>query len=280
MGYIPKQLIEKICQKTNGEYSLYISIPERDEKFTINEKKRYIAASTIKIPLLALLLSDFEAGRLSRNDIIPLTNEHKSGGSGILRFLSESASMSLFDYATLMIILSDNSATNKIIDAVGMERADEFIKSCGFSSTHIGRKMYVQPKSPDEENYTSAQDLGNMMEQILKKTFVSENVSNQMMSIMACQQRGIFSTALPVKRSFDPASKLPETKNGKVVMVDKGGSLAGKVLHDASLIFFPDGTKAVLVMATATPDNEKTKEVLCEVAKALFENIMNQSRNN
>ncbi len=278
MKYIPKEILRKICNDVDGDCSLYVSLPEIGEKFTVNEKQQYKAASTIKIPLLALLLSDFETGRLDRSAIVPITKECQVGGSGILRFLSPDTSMSLFDFATLMIILSDNSATNKVIDAVGLKRGNEFIKSSGWDSTHLGRKMYIQPKNPDEYNLTSAEDLGNMMERILSKTMVNETVSTQMMQILATQQRGIFASALPVKRSFDPTAKIPEAKDGKVVMADKGGSLMGKVLHDAAIIFFPSGIKAVLVMMTATPDNKKTEEVLKKVAKALFDSVMNENK--
>jgi beta-lactamase class A len=64
MKYIPEEKLREICSEINGTFGLYVSLPERGEKFTIDADVRYNAASTIKIPLLALLMKDFEDGRL------------------------------------------------------------------------------------------------------------------------------------------------------------------------------------------------------------------------
>ena len=106
MPYIPEEKIRKICEEINGTYGLYISLPERGEKMTISADTRFNSASTIKIPLLALLLKDFEDGRLDPNKPEPIWEGNRVGGSGILNSLSDHYLLPLYDYAVLMMIIS------------------------------------------------------------------------------------------------------------------------------------------------------------------------------
>ena len=57
-------------------------------------------------------------------------------------------------------------------------------------------------------------------------------------------------------------------------MANKGGSLEGKVLHDAAIMLLPNGEKAVLTMMTATPDNDITTEILKKVSRALYDSMI------
>ena len=250
MKYIPEDQLREICSEINGTFGLYVSLPERGEKFTINSEQKYNAASTIKIPLLALLMKDFEDGRLNPSKLSPLHDDCSVLGSGVLKSLSTDFRLSLYDYAVLMIIVSDNSATNQVIDAVGIERANTFFAENGWDNTHLAGLLYgPKPTLPDgtkDFNYTTAADLGDMMEKILAGKLVSESASRQMMQILAAQQLGKFNLSLPVERYSRTQNPLPPVPEGKVIMCNKGGSLEGKVLHDAAIILLPNGEKAIL----------------------------------
>lgn len=71
----------------------------------------------------------------------PLHEDCRTWGSGVLKSLSDNYQMCLYDYAVLMIIVSDNSATNHIIDAVGLERANAYFAENGWTNTHLGGKL-------------------------------------------------------------------------------------------------------------------------------------------
>ena len=275
MKYIDENSLKSICSDINGEYGLFVSIPETNEKFTLNEHKKFNAASTIKIPILALLLKDFEEGRLDKNELYPLSDVNNVLGSGVLKSLSKNFRLSLYDYAVLMMIVSDNSATNEIIDAVGIDRANEFFASNGWNETHLAGKLYSKkpllPDGSEDYNSTSAADLGDMMERVLFGTMVSESVSRQMMQIMAAQQYGKFNLSIPVERFSRTLEELPPVPEGRVIMANKGGSLMGKVLHDAAIMLLPNGRKAVMTMMTATPDNSITTEQFKRVSKTLYD---------
>ena len=139
------------------------------------------------------------------------------------------------------MVLSDNIATNVVIDAVGMDRANAFFAREGWTATHLGRKMMTQgillPDGTREQNYTSVADLADMMERILAGTLVSPWASQTMMRIMAGQRNGKFRPALPEAKRYDPHQALTPIPEGKVVLVAKSGTLAAPVVsHDAGIL--------------------------------------------
>ena len=89
MGIIPEKQLKAICEEVNGTYGLYVSLPERGEKLTLWAEQSFNAASTIKIPLLALLFKDFEDGRLDPHKPEPIWEGNRVEGSGILKSLSD-----------------------------------------------------------------------------------------------------------------------------------------------------------------------------------------------
>lgn len=278
MKFIPEEALRQLHGQVDGICGLYVSVPGAGEQFAIGEHQKLDAASTIKIPLLALLLKDGESGRLDLDAPVPFTPENQVLGSGVLKSLGTGISMSLYDYAVLMIIISDNSATNQVIDAVGIQRANAFFAENGWNDTHLAHKLYFpKPMLSDgtvDYNSTSAADLGNMMEKILAGTMVSEAVSRNMMQIMAAQQFGKLNLSLPVQRFANTRQPLPPVPEGKVIMANKGGSLIGKVLHDAAVMLLPNGRNAILAMTTGTRDNDKAEVIMKQVSKVLYDRLI------
>lgn len=278
MKYIPEETLREICGEINGEFGLYISIPEENEKLVINGHKKFNAASTIKIPLLALLFKDFENGRLDRNEPITLTDENRVYGSGVLNSMSHNLSLNLYDYAVLMMTVSDNSATNQVIEAVGISRANEFFAANGWKETHLAGKLFrkkpILPDGTEDYNATSAADLGDMLEKLLSGELVSAEASRWMRQIMAAQTLGKFSLSLPHERFSKTVDPLPPVPEGKVIMIHKGGSLTGKILHDAAIMLLPNGKKAIMVLTTATPDNNATTVIFKKVSRTIYDRLM------
>ena len=280
MKYIPEEKLRQICNEVGGEWGLYVSVPAAGEKLEINQHGRFVSASTIKIPLLALLLKDAAEGRVDLEAPVPQTEENRVGGSGILRSLSPKVQLSLFDYAELMMVLSDNVATNQVIDAVGMERLDAFCAEMGWNATHLGRKMMTPgrllPDGTREQNYTSAADLGDMMERILQGTMVSPEISRQMLRILVGQRGGQFRGALPCVERLDPRSDPEPAPAGKLVLAAKGGSLNGAVTvcHDAAIFLLPNGRTGIMAMTTACQDNKKAWADLGRAARCFYEALL------
>lgn len=277
MKYIPEEKLRAICGEICGDWGLYVSVPAAGEKLVINGAQPFVSASTIKVPLLALLLKDGAEGRLDLDAPLPMTPENRVPGSGVLKSLGD-VTMSLWDYAVLMIIISDNSATDMIIDAVGIDRANAFFAQQGWNDTHLAGKLYfpkpILPDGTEDIATVSAADLGDMMERMLAGTLVSPEVSRNMMQIMAAQQLGKVTPLLPVKRYADTRRPLPPVPEaGKVLVCSKTGSLTNKVAHDTAALILPDGTRAVLTVCTATSNNAKAEAIMARIGKAFYDHL-------
>ena len=92
--------------------------------------------------------------------------------------------------------------------------------------------------------------------------------------ILAGQQVGKFDKSLPVEHYSFTKNPLPPVPEGKVIVCNKGGSLVGKVLHDAAIMLLPNGERAVMTMMTATPDNEITTKILGKVSRAVYDELV------
>lgn len=275
MKYIPDHTLRELCESFEGQCALYVSLPFCGEKFSYRENERFNAASTIKIPLLAKLFQDAEEGRLDLEKTKTIDPINRVRGSGIIKYLSPDLPMSLYDYAVLMIIVSDNSATNHVIDAVGIDCANAYFQANGWNHTELNRKLF----SPTEGetalgNHTSAADLGNLLERMLSGDLVSPDACKKMMSIMACQMLGKFSGSVPVYRPLSTREPLGQVPEGKVILVEKGGTLVNRVSHDAAIMLLPNGRSAVLVMLTECEDGEKSLSAIKKVSRALYDRMI------
>jgi beta-lactamase class A len=104
-------------------------------------------ASVIKLPILVHALLCVEEGTLSLNQPVPLRAEDITPGSGILNNLQPGITLTLLDTLRLMTVLSDNTATNQVIDLVGIEPVNTRMQQLGLSRTRLNRRAYA-PNDP------------------------------------------------------------------------------------------------------------------------------------
>jgi len=125
-------------------------------------------ASTIKIGILYELFAQVDEKKLRLDEVRPLTAATRVDGSGILQFL-DTPSLTLTDYATLMVMLSDNSATNVLIDTVGMENVNRRMRGLGLEHYRLQRRMMdLEAAKQGRENLASACDIANLLDAIQK----------------------------------------------------------------------------------------------------------------
>ncbi len=271
MKQIPREKIAEICAGVQGEIAVYATVRETGEVFAINEQQQFKAASTIKTPLLALLLHDGETGRLDLNAKRRIAPENFATGSGVLRSLSRDIELSLFDLAVVMIVVSDNTATNEIIDAVGMDRFNETMQQLGFSSTTLGRKLCYSGAKPGE-NLINAADLGRMTDMAARGELLRPYVSSTLLQIMAGQNLQKLSAPLACIEHKDPHAPLPVPAEGKVVAATKSGTLeVPGISHDSGAFFLPDGSAYTLTVLTKTGDLVAVKEVFAAISRVMYE---------
>ena len=111
--------ILRISQSINAKWGIYLKCLETSEEIAINADEQMDTMSVIKIPLMVESFRQIGEGKFKLTDRIPLRNEDKRPGTGIIRSLDEGVQLTIKDLLTLMIIVSDNTATDLMFNQVG-----------------------------------------------------------------------------------------------------------------------------------------------------------------
>lgn len=191
------------------------------EFLSFGENEVVSSASLIKIPIMGEVLRQVNDGSLSLEQRI-VVNESDKVPFSIITELSTGNSYSLIDLITLMIIQSDNTATNILIDLAGMNNISKFIENNGLSSTVLMRRMMdFNARFEGRDNYTTAMDMAKILEKIYNNELVNNEYSILMMDILKKQLDN------SMIRLF-----IPE----ETVIAHKTGGLDG-IEHDAGIVF-------------------------------------------
>ncbi|MBQ5738877.1 MAG: serine hydrolase [Oscillospiraceae bacterium] len=269
MRTIPREKMTQLCEAFDGDISVYATVTETGEVFAYNEAHQLHAASTIKAPLLACLLKRAEAGEVDLTKKAQTAPENYNGGSGLLQSFDRDLEMSLFDKAVLMIVVSDNTATNEVIDAVGKDYFNEQMAALGFHETMLGKKL---GNHPGVYNRTSARDLGRMMVMALRGELFSAWVSRQFLQILAGQSLRNFAALIPAVDFKYPHKELPEVPEGCVLVASKSGGLRDRgISHDNAAFFLPDGRTYTLAVTTQSKDVVAARMCQAELARLMYE---------
>lgn len=124
-----------------GTVSLYARNLDTGREVAIDADRRVRTASTIKLPIACALAAEVDAKRARWDERLVIRRQDKVSGSGVLADFSDDETISLRDALTMMIIVSDNTATNLILDRVGGDAVNEYLASLGFERTRVMRKI-------------------------------------------------------------------------------------------------------------------------------------------
>ncbi|MEG0021195.1 MAG: serine hydrolase, partial [Oscillospiraceae bacterium] len=247
MQKIPQQKICELLSTVNGTFGIYVKNIDSDETFTVNADVVFPAASIIKIPLLAFLLKKVEDGSIDWNAPVDIAASNRVGGTGILAQLDESYSPSVKSLALLMITLSDNTATNQIIDMVGMEEFHTFCLELGYKDTILMRKMLdFEGIKAGKNNYTTVNEMGDLLCKVCQSTLVSPWVSAQIFEILSKQQcRNKLPAFIPAVPSWASQQDRENLKPNTVLVANKTGDLTC-IQHDVGIFTLPNKSKYII----------------------------------
>jgi beta-lactamase class A len=197
----PQTLDDKIkaaIADFSGKVWIYAKNLDTGKDYSLRADEQVRTASTIKLAIMAETFHQVAQGKLKWTDEIVLTKEKKQGGSGILFEFSDNTKIDLQTALHLMIVVSDNSATNLILDKVGTDNVNAFAESLGLHQTRSLRKIGGgnEAKVLDEQSLyknfglgvSSPKDMVHLLEMLEKGEVVSKEASNEMLSILKRQQ--------------------------------------------------------------------------------------------
>lgn len=216
------------------------------------------AASTIKMLILVALARAVDDGRLSFSDQSPVRTTQKVGGSGVLNWLQTGLELTLRDHAWLMIAISDNTASNVLIDAVGMPAIHHVQNSLALTATSLNRRFMGRlPNHGAPENVATAADLTNILGSIVDGSAASPDRCAWMLELLGDQQH---------------TNRLPRHLPEGVTFAGKSGSLTG-IEHDAGVLRGPGGEAAVAVLTRGFDDSYAADAYIGAIGSAVIEDL-------
>ena len=227
-----------------------------DRWWRLGADEPFPAASTIKLPILVALHQEAAGGRLDLVAERPIHPAARVGGSGVLANLSPGLRLSLADLAYLMIAVSDNTASNVLLDLLGMDRVRRTMAELGMTRSELGRRFLGRLPEPGEgDNLTTAADLVALLAAVAEgRAADAESCAAMRRTLDLQQHREMLARRLPEGLRFG----------------GKSGWLPG-LAHDAGLIEGPGGTLVVAVMTSGFADSYDAHEAIWRILESLIE---------
>ena len=215
------------------------------------ERQPFPTASTIKLAILYELFRLAGEGRLDLDTPAPLDRAHVVGGDGVLKSLGTPA-LSFRDHATLMIVLSDNTATNVLIDRLGFAAVASRMEALGASTLRLRRRMMDGAAAArGEENVASPRDIVRLLRALHTGEGLTPSAAAGAIQILEAGTSGW------LRRGVPPG----------VAVLNKLGTLEG-VRVDAAIVRAAHRPYAIAVMTTYLKDDAEGERAIAEVSRA------------
>jgi beta-lactamase class A len=216
-----KALIKKYSFLEAGMYFLDL---ENGNFLDVEGEKVFPAASTIKLPLLIAFFQDVDAGKIKLDEKLKTTKDLITDGAGFLQYQPVGKEYTALDTARLMISISDNTATNMIIDRLGgLAAVNERFRSWGLKDT-VANNLLSDLKGT---NTTSSKDLARVLASLVNDKIVSPESKEK---------------ALEILRNCRTRSLLPSGLGKGAKISHKTGDI-GFIIGDAGVITMPSGKR-------------------------------------
>ena len=225
----------------DGTMSLYAD-DLKGNTIAVGEQEKFETASTIKTYILACLFDQIQKGNTSLSEMVKYEKKHFVEGSGVLRALDPGLMLRVKDAATLMIIVSDNVATNILIDYLGIKTINDCIQKLGCKDTILHNPI-------DFEKYeklgtTTPKDYAGMFTRLVRGELISPEADQQMLEIFKKQHYNSMITG-----DFPPYYMDSEdTGEEELIQVaSKSGSMDA-CRNDGGIIYTPYGPYVLVMM--------------------------------
>lgn len=268
--------MERIVARYGGKVALAAKNLRTGETILRNADERVQTASVIKLAILVEVFFQVQEGRLRLEDRVAFRADDGVPGSGILRELTPGLELPLVDAVTLMIALSDNTATNLAMDKVGIENVNARLASLGLAQTKLFKKVFKPAAIPDEETkrfglgVTTPRDMLRLLELIERRQIIDAAACEKMIAILKKQQDrdGILRLI-----AFGDASEGATP----IEFAGKSGAL-DKVRNDVGLLYAKQGPYAFAIFCYDSPDQRWSPEnrallAVARLAKLIYDHF-------
>jgi beta-lactamase class A len=224
-------------------------------KLLLHADEVFPQASSIKIAILAELYRQAQGGKLKLTGLYTMQASDLVPDSDIMGGLTPGVTrVTLRDLATMMVAVSDNSATNVLIDRVGMDNVNALLDSLGLSHTRLRRKMMdLKAASEGRENVSTPQEMMTLLENLFRAKVLNKEMTEDFFKVLSTH-----------KDSWIPRD-LPEG----VKVANKPGSLEG-VRNDSGVVLLENRPYVICVMTTYLRNEREGEEAISEISLAAY----------
>jgi len=248
-----EEKLKSLCNLKGLRAGIFAAQPKSGKYVNVNGQEKFAAASMIKFPILVSLLAALDSGQGDKDSMLTIKDELVTGGSGYLQWRPKNSKVSVDEAAQLMMIVSDNTATNLIIDYLGgKSKLNQQFLQWGLTDTKVNNFL----ADFDGTNTTSPYDLASLMGRIDKGEILSRDSRDWLLRVM---QRTRIRTLLP--QGLPAGTKIAH----------KTGDIASMV-GDAGLVTVPGGEKYLIAVQVARPRNDRRANLLIRnISKLIYQ---------
>ena len=191
------QSVRAEVSQFKGKVSLYAKNLDSGASYELGGDDRVSTASTIKIAIMVEAFARVTEGKAKWTDELVLTKEKKVGGSGILEEFADGLHLTFRDAVTLMMIMSDNTATNLVIDVLTADAVNARMESLGFKETRLMRRVFgggesLEGKKEESKRFglgrTTPREMVALLEKLERGEVVNPAASKEMLELMKREQ--------------------------------------------------------------------------------------------
>ena len=249
--------INDIDQNLDGVLGVAIEDLTTGQTFLLRPDEVFPQASSIKIAVLAELYrqSQTQAGAkltdlytVQASDMVPDSDIMLGLTPGVTRVTNR-------DLATMMIAVSDNAATNVLIDRVGMENVNKLMETLGLSRTQLRRKMMdLKAASEGRENVSTPREMMTLLDSIHRGKVVNKDMTADFFKMLSTH-----------KDSFIPRDLPPDLQ-----VANKPGELEG-VRNDSGVVFVPNRPYLICLMTTYLRNERSGEDAISRISAAAYQ---------
>jgi beta-lactamase class A len=227
----------------------------RGRSLDLRPDERFPAASVIKVCILVELMARVEEGGFRLEQRVLLRDAEKMPGSGVLSQLHAGLELTLEDLAHLMITISDNTASNMLIDLLGCERINARMEGLGLTQSRLERKFFdYEARERGRDNWITAREMADLLVGIERRQVVSPPACEKMLAILRKQQ-------------FD--GRIPRLLPPDTPVANKTGTIS-TACHDIGIIYSPAGPLALAVLTRDVGDTAAAEGAIRHVARLVY----------
>ena len=250
-----QEQIRAIDQQLDGVLAVAVKDLTSQEEFFINADEIMPQASSIKITVLAQLYLQAQQGKLKLTDEYVVRKEDLVPGSDILLGLTPGVTrLTLRDLATMMVAVSDNSATNVLIDRVGLENVNSMLENLGLHATRLRRKMMdLKAAGEGRENVSTPREMMTLLETIYRGKLLNKEMTDDFLKVLSTHKESSLLQGLP-----DDA-----------VAASKPGELEA-VRNDSGIVFVKNRPYILCVMTAYLKDEKEGSAAIRKISALAY----------